>query len=384
MSFIPMTKADTDILEKQQREINRRRKAEQERKQYFFNDKKRRLGVDVDFIAKQIAEKKQVKDNEIEAGKEHRAKIDSFVERLSNLDIERNKYYSNKRYETGEYQKHTLIENRDTWDLNDPLKIRKDTPPRIDDNQNIPTCAIQKFDGEDLKINDRIKQQQKQLKIWCNEIINEKNMNIQNEKELTSKYIKQRNEYLNELKSVENNKCVFEKKKCINYGKTLNSQIMDKQQREKQCKQIEANQSEKEIKNMIKSEFLNETWDSTIRNNNQNRFIPYNFKGFSQDQRQKILNKQQEQIKENINHENVMKEEDYKYYKQQQNYSRKALLQLRHAQRLQQQRKCELAAMHKQQMAKRLNVEQKEKEEIDQQVRKNGDYFFQQFQKSTR
>merc|ERR1719491_2822317 len=97
---------------------------------------------------------------------------------------------------------------------------------------------------------------------------------------------------------------------------------------------------------MMASEFLNETWDSTTRAGNDKRFIPYNFKGLSQAQKQAILDKQRSQIADNAQRSQDKKDEDEAYYQEQQEYSRKALLQTRQAQRLKLERSTDLFKTH--------------------------------------
>ena len=379
MSFIPLSKTDIDNLEKEKREIQRRRKSEQERKKYFFNEKQRNWGIDKDFIAKQIQSKKEKKENDILIDREYRNKVDSFVDKLSNLDSNRIKFYKKRSYDVGKFQKNTKIEDCDTFDLNDPNILKKTMPPRINDESNIPSCSIQKFDGEDLKINQRIKKQQKEVENWCKQIINEKKENIKNEQEIIKKYVEERNKYLNHLENVEKSK--FEQKK-INSIICAKANIKEASiPKQKMEKEKEESLSEKEIKQMLESKFLNETWDSTLRNDNKNRFIPYNFKGFSQNQKQKILNKQMSQIDEKIENKNLLKQQENDYYKQQQQYQRKALLQLRNSERLKQQRNKDIA------QSQEIQIDQSKQkiQEINKiYANKITPDFFQQFQTSTR
>ena len=378
MSFIPLSKADIDNLEKQKREISRRRCAEAERKKYFFDEKKRNWGVDVEFIAKQINDKKAAKQAEIKKDEEYGHTIDSFVDKLTNLNEQRSKFYKQRKYEVGQFQKNTKATDCDTFDLNDPKILKKHQPPRTNDTDKIPSCAIQKFDGEDLRIKERIKKQQKEVQNWCQQIINEKKENLKNEQQLIKKYVEERNNYLNELENVENAKKEQQKQNtvlCANANK-----ITAAIPREKMYKEWQESLAEKEIKQMLKSQFLNESWDSTLRKDNKQRFIPYNFKGFSQNQRQQILNTQSSQIKDKIEHQKYLKKQEMDYYKQQQEYQRKSLLQLRNAQRLKQQRKQQL----KQQQVQIGDFKQRVTDINKLYENKVTPDFFQQFQTTTR
>lgn len=379
MSFIPLSKADIDILEKEKREIERRRNAELKRKKYFFNEKERNLGIDSKFIAQQIKDKENKKQLEIKKDEEYRQKIDSFVDKLTILNNKRNEFYKKRSYEIGQFQKNTKLTDCDTFDLNDPNTLKKNKPPRINDIDKIPLCAIQKFDGEDLKKNDRIKKQQKEIQNWCQQIINQRNENIKNEQECIKKYVDERNQHLIELENIEKAKTEKLKKNtilCSNENKITAAIPKEKIYRDKQ-----ESLAQIEIKQMLKSKFLNEKWDSTLRSDNKNRFIPYNFKGFSQTQRQNILNTQSSQINDKIKYKKDLKKQEMDYYKQQQQYHRNALLQLRNAQRLKQERKQNLGLTHRQQID---DFKQKTSEINKIYENKVTPDYFQQFQTSTR
>eukprot|EP01083_Nonionella_stella_P099151 278797_1 len=381
MSFLPLSKADIDKLEKEKREIERRRKAESERRKYFFDDKKRCLGMDTEFIQKQMNDKQSAKQKQINADKEYRNEVESFVDKLSILNADRARYYKQKSYAVGQYQKNTSKQDTDTWDLNDPQKITKDTPPRVNDTQSIPSCALQKFEGEDLNLSERIKRQQTELQTWCKQIINEKEGNKKNADECMMQYVKERDEYLQKLRDVEketNNKRRTDCVDCANSNVTQNS---EKQCREDTQRKVDQDGSKQEIDYQMNSQFLNETWDSTLRNDNEKRFIPYSFKGFSQTQRQNILNQQSKQIEDNLKYAQYLKQKDQEFHKQQEHYSRQTLLQLRNMQRLKQQRDKELAQSHAAQVTE---FEQKAQQNKENDAKPDSGYFYQQFQTSTR
>merc|ERR1712025_1296590 len=139
---------------------------------------------------------------------------------------------------------------------------------------------------------------------------------------------------LAQLQQVEANKAAQEKQHSIQCSNANLVQRAEKMSREEDAKQVASSKAEKEVTQMLKSQFLNETWDSTVRQGQENRFIPYNFKGFSQEQKQAILNKQSEQIESHLESAKEAKKEEAEYHREQQEYGRKALLQLRNAQRL--------------------------------------------------
>jgi len=383
MSFIPLSKADVDTLEKEKREIARRRKEEAARKKVFFNDKQRQMGVDVDFIAQQIGQKQATKSAAKEQDVQYRRTVESFVEKLSVLDADRVKYHQQKKYEVGQFQKNTSVKDSDTWDLNDPDRIKNAVPPRTADTQQIPSCAVQKFDGEDLSINERVKKQQKELKQWCDALVDEKKRNADQQQKEILDYVQRRDGCLEQLERVQVNKAVQQKQDSVHCANANLVQRAQKSSREQEVKDVESVKAQKEVEQMLKSEFLNETWDSTVRvgQENRNRFIPYAFKGFSQEQKQAILNEQSQQIEGHLEEAQKVKRKEEEYHREQQSYGRKAVLQLRNAQRLKQQRSSQLAATHKTQI---VETNEKTADLNNVYANKVTPDFYQQFGTSTR
>jgi len=381
MSFIPLSKADVDILEKEQREIERRRREEAQRKQRIFDDKKRSMGVDAAFIQKQIDEKAQARKDKVAEDKAYRSKVESFVDKLAVLDDDRNKYYKQRTHAVGQHQKHSSVKDCDTFYLNDPDMVKKDAPPRTMDDQVVPSCALQKFDGEDLAIGARVKSQQKELREWCSDIIQEKAHNKQADKAAVAQYVEDRGAHLQHLADVESSKQQQRKQSSIACSKVNLEQKAEKQERDTSAQQHRASESKKEVANMMASEFLNETWESTTRAGNDKRFIPYNFKGLSQEQKQAILDKQASQIADNVQRTKEKKDQDEAYYQEQQQYSRQALLQLRNAQRLKQERSAELFKTHETQI---VETQQKTHDQNQVYANKVTPDYFEQFGTSTR
>lgn len=69
---------------------------------------------------------------------------------------------------TSEFQKNLQKpEMRREFDLNDPHALKKDRPARVsDDDPRCTASGLQKFLGEDLNYNQRMKFQKEQLREW--------------------------------------------------------------------------------------------------------------------------------------------------------------------------------------------------------------------------
>merc|ERR1712129_290648 len=247
------------------KEIARRQAAEEQRKKYFFNEKQRAMGMDVGFIATQIEQKQKVQEAEKNLDAEYKQEMESFVNKLSDLDEQRQALLKQKAIKVGNHQRDTNMTDRDTWHLNNPLTIKQDQPPRTADDQIVPSCALQKFDGEDLDKTKRIKSQQKEIQQWSKQIISEKNKSEQNTKDETFKYVRQRDEclaYLDKVEAAKNNKLIMEK---VLVAQTNIAQMREKENKQMVQQQIDASKSEKEVSAMKECAFLNETFSSTLR-----------------------------------------------------------------------------------------------------------------------
>merc|ERR1712129_587653 len=123
------------------------------------------------------------------------------------------------------------------------------------------------------------------------------------------------------------------------------------------------------------------TFSSTLRDGDKDHFIPYNFKGFSTEQRQKFLDEQSNQIQAKENEAEDQKQKEDEFSAQQQYYGRTSLLQLRNAQRFKAEQKMKLAQMHK----ARIEEAKIKKDETNKAYQNAATpAYFRQFQTSTR
>jgi len=147
--------------EKLARDCMRRRQTDLERRARIFDAKRRMIGVDKEALDAQVAEKednKQSHKQDTKMADRNLAAIDKEL-KLIELDKQRRR----RVHESGckEYSLQNLnFESRREYDLNDPLAKRKGVPARVGDFD--PRCgasSMQKFSGEDLMKEERIRQQ---------------------------------------------------------------------------------------------------------------------------------------------------------------------------------------------------------------------------------
>lgn len=147
--------------EKLAKEVARRRKAEAERRSRIFNAKLRNIGLDVETLDKQVAEKQEKAQREKELEKATNQDIGKVNKSLQLLEGERRRSQFEAEKQCKEYNlQHLTFDKRREFDLNDPSAMRKDLPARLgDDDPRCGPASLQKFNGEDLLLEERQAQQ---------------------------------------------------------------------------------------------------------------------------------------------------------------------------------------------------------------------------------
>ncbi len=118
-------------------------------------------------------------------------------------------------------------------------------------------------------------------------------------------------------------------------------------------RQRDAMASEAEIRNVLAASLMNEPYADTLRHDNSNRHIPYNFKGFSLEQRQAILDEQARQITEKRAHVEREREEEREYDRQQEEIRKETVKLQRKVEARRVEERTELLGVQKQQAAEK-------------------------------
>ncbi|XP_017944045.2 LOW QUALITY PROTEIN: RIB43A-like with coiled-coils protein 2 [Manacus vitellinus] len=154
----------------QQREaaaVQRRRSRVLRREPHLFNGRLRTIGIDKDALDVQVKERK-IQEAIEKARHEKFANDMKRNDRLMCLLEEQQKReIKDMNKALKEFQKNQTPETRREFDLNDPQALKKDRPARVSDTD--PRCTIsgmQKFAGEDLNYEQRMKFQKEQLREW--------------------------------------------------------------------------------------------------------------------------------------------------------------------------------------------------------------------------
>jgi hypothetical protein len=151
--------------------IARKRQLEAERRSRIFNPKLRTLGVDIQGLGKQVFERQQ-------SAKRERQESLAYGQWVLELDqkarLEQSLTAEQCRQECKELDSFRLSaqrrELRRDFDLYDPRGLAKTRPTRSSDNDpNVPVSSLQKFSGEDLEKEHRLRTQQNQMNVWVME-----------------------------------------------------------------------------------------------------------------------------------------------------------------------------------------------------------------------
>jgi len=154
-----------------ERAIATRRAMEASRLQRIKDPKSRIMGIDIDAIGAQVAEKQAAAaaDNALRSEYDtQRLQQDAQLAYLEQerLRAERMKAQFVDQFRATEQGKEKARE----YDLNDPLSKFKDLPSRVgDDDPRLSVSGMQQFHGEDLSYAMRKKVQQEELRQWVEE-----------------------------------------------------------------------------------------------------------------------------------------------------------------------------------------------------------------------
>lgn len=198
----------------------------------------------------------------------------------------------------------------DTFYLNNPNMLREDKPPRVGDDEPVPTSSLQKFDGEDLEFGVRRRKQQMEMKTrlqaQMEEHKSQKKLLKMNDREY-AEFIKKQTEHLEKM---ENMKKQRKHEQTVDVA-MANKEILKEQQKcIEERKKLEALMAERDVEATKSSSLLTEKIEDTLRVDNSNRYIPYGFKGFGMEKTKEYFNERQKQVQEHENLKQKLKEEE--------------------------------------------------------------------------
>ncbi|XP_054255792.1 RIB43A-like with coiled-coils protein 2 [Indicator indicator] len=280
--------------------LERRRQRELQRQSRIFNARLRTIGVDKDALDSQVKDKKiqeaaeKARNEELANESKQNDKIMCMLEEQQKNEIR------NVNKAVSEFRKNFQTpETRREFDLSDPQALKKDRPARLSDND--PRCTVsglQKFMGEDLNYNQRIKFQKEQLREWSLQQQRDWKNALADQKFADYLYDKNRIEV--DRNAMEQQRKEEEKRRAVcaatkDFNRTQASEMAERKKLEKRQKNKE---DMDEISNLLQGDLLSENPEQAVSSFGRHRVIPDRWKGMSPDQLMAIRYSQQQQVLE--------------------------------------------------------------------------------------
>ncbi|NXN12613.1 RIBC2 protein, partial [Indicator maculatus] len=256
--------------------------------------------VDKDALDSQVKDKKiqeaaeKARNEELANESKQNDKIVCMLEEQQKNEIR------NVNKAVSEFRKNfQMPETRREFDLSDPQALKKDRPARLSDND--PQCTVsglQKFMGEDLNYNQRIKFQKEQLREWSLQQQRDWKNALADQKFADYLYDKNRIEV--DQNTMEQQRKEEEKKRAVcaatkDFNRTQASEMAERKKLEKHQKNKE---DMDEISNLLQGDLLSENPEQAVSSFGRHRVIPDRWKGMSPDQLMAIRYSQQQQVLE--------------------------------------------------------------------------------------
>jgi len=316
-------KQTMDPLERQRIETEKRRLRNIERAKRILHPKTRIMGIDKNALADQV----KVKQEAARLESERNSFYDNQAVRHAKIA---NEHFTKKQNERR--KEHQELEFFRVQQINEK-RARLAAEEKAKNLPELPTPFLD-FAGEDPHINERKKLQQAQQKDWLNQQLDSLKAKETNSAQAQADYdavqlriyeIKGKLEAdAAKVRGQENRKAVL-----------INRQLaMEKQQREDQAKAIAKRQEEYELQQTLNSDLLTETVHPRLQGGSKkcSDALPYHFKGFSVNQRQEILDIQQQQLQAINAKRAAEREAEEAFNEQQVNIRRQLMLQERQRQ----------------------------------------------------
>ena len=262
-----------------------------DRKPHILDPRVRRIGVDVDALNQQCAANRVMRERE----KSRDAAFDHMMLNQQDLVLQNaEKERQLRRKMDEERDKFRMAQQRpdqareyDIW-RPDLLKISR--PARVGDyDPTLGPASGQVFQGEDLKISERLMMQAQQRREWYQEQMRDKDARKRRE---------QMQDLTNQLTELETQKQLAELDRLTEMAKTevrkevANDNWMmfeQKKKNEVERKRLEQLQNEAELKNNLRSRIIDETMASRKES-------PQDYRGMTIEEQKKIIDEQNEQM----------------------------------------------------------------------------------------
>ncbi|NXG98412.1 RIBC2 protein, partial [Loxia leucoptera] len=354
------------------------------RRDRIFNARIRTIGIDKDALDAQVKEKK-IREAAEKAEHERFAhdmkKNDKFMCLLE--ERQKNEIRDINRALTEFHKNFQKPETRREFDLNDPQALKKDRPARVSDDD--PRCTVsgmQKFMGEDLNYDQRMKFQKEQLREWFLQQQKDLKNALADQKLTDDLYDKFRIEL--DRKIMEEQRKEEESRRAVctatkNFNRIQVAELDHKNELEKAQKMKD---DMDEITCLLRGDFLSENPDQAISPWGKHNVLVNRWKGMTQEQLMAIREFQKEQALEKQRVREQERRRDAEWDRQRLQAARAQLLWERQQQRQNQVQRRDLdavnAGLSEEQKAKNIYLKEEEYSNIP------TEEFYAQFNTTTR
>ncbi|KAK0167236.1 hypothetical protein PV327_004662 [Microctonus hyperodae] len=308
--------------------IERKRQIEEARKSRIFNPRIRRIGIDKEFLDRQIEEKQRQRQLE----QERECRMDEALVRSSQLAIMLEKREEEERRKIHKEintfrQINQRVKDRREFDLYDPDQLKKSLPLCFDDDDpRIGPASAQKFQGEDIKQAERLKEQKEQMQSWLMQQMYERRQNKRQQQNADEFY--QQTVISRDKRAIELEKMELECRRRLNETNAqFNRTLAEEQEYRRRCDAIkEEEDKQADIYNHVTGDFLTEAKEQAASSSGPNKLLGYRYKGMTDNELKAIYEEQAQQMLEIQKIKSEAKQHDVEWERLMQNNARAAEL----------------------------------------------------------
>ncbi|XP_012275995.1 RIB43A-like with coiled-coils protein 2 [Orussus abietinus] len=280
--------------------IERRRQIEEARKPRIFNPRTRRIGVDKEFLDKQIEEKNRQRLAE----KERESQLDQALVCSSKVAIMLEKQQEEERRKIQKEintfrQVYQRPENRRDFDLYDPNNLKKSVPASSNNqNPHLGLASAQRFMGEDVNLAERTKAQKEQMQAWIAQQIAERRAaerERHNAERAHQDAILSRDRRSMTLEKMEQD-C---RRRLNEATARFNRALAEEQEQRRKCEAAQDEEDKRaEIYNHVTGDFLTEAKGQADSNRGPDKPLASRYKGMTSEQLKAYRDEQARQMTE--------------------------------------------------------------------------------------
>ncbi|EGD76426.1 hypothetical protein PTSG_07543 [Salpingoeca rosetta] len=310
----------------------KRRRAE-ERKNRIFNARQRTMGLDVEALEQQIAEKKQREEEEKERERAMDAEMLENAKLGLMMEKKHQEHLRTRRLEDEEFHRtQQAPETRREFDLNDPSTLRQSRPPTHDPDVTLGISSLQVFDGEDDACTDRMQTQRQQQREWIAQQLHERLAKEAAEAEEEAVFREEETwqaRFSDEVQRRQDNARRQAAREAAEYNKRM---MEEKQRKKKEDKRHEWQRDYEEIMQTVQGGLVAEKRDDAV-SHGPRKVVPDRYRGMTEDEIAQYREEQIRQAQEEEEKRAQIKEEERILQEAAVAMSREALLRERQLER---------------------------------------------------